>query len=103
MTFPSDIATRLSSWAERKPAISELWLFGSRARGDHRPDSDVDLAIWLPGHKGQALALYVAKGDEWQSEIEAVAGMPASLQVLGYSDELDKIVHREGVRLWERP
>jgi predicted nucleotidyltransferase len=28
-------------------SIVELWLFGSRARGDSRPDSDVDLALAL--------------------------------------------------------
>jgi hypothetical protein len=26
----------------------EVWLFGSRARGDHRPDSDLDLLAVLP-------------------------------------------------------
>lgn len=26
----------------------EVWLFGSRARGDHRPDSDWDLLVVLP-------------------------------------------------------
>jgi predicted nucleotidyltransferase len=26
----------------------EIWLFGSRARGDHRPDSDWDLLAVLP-------------------------------------------------------
>lgn len=26
----------------------EIWLFGSRARGDHRPDSDIDLLVVLP-------------------------------------------------------
>lgn len=26
----------------------EVWLFGSRARGDHRPDSDIDLMVVLP-------------------------------------------------------
>ena len=25
-----------------------VWLFGSRARGDHRPDSDWDLVVALP-------------------------------------------------------
>ena len=29
------------------PEGSHLWLFGSRARGDHRPDSDWDLLILL--------------------------------------------------------
>ena len=26
----------------------EVWLLGSRARGDHRPDSDIDLLLVLP-------------------------------------------------------
>ncbi len=29
------------------PEGSHLWLYGSRARGDHRPDSDWDLLILL--------------------------------------------------------
>ena len=29
----------------KKYGIKAIWLFGSRARGDHRPDSDVDLLI----------------------------------------------------------
>lgn len=27
----------------RKNRIARAWLFGSRSRGDHRPDSDVDI------------------------------------------------------------
>ena len=29
----------------RAKGVGALYLFGSRARGDHRPDSDVDLAF----------------------------------------------------------
>ena len=36
----------------RSVEISTLWLYGSRARGDHVPDSDYDLAVtftqWMP-------------------------------------------------------
>jgi len=28
-------------------AIEQIVLFGSRARGDHRPTSDIDLAVFL--------------------------------------------------------
>jgi uncharacterized protein len=31
---------------DRHPEISAVKLFGSRAKGTHRPQSDVDLAIW---------------------------------------------------------
>jgi antitoxin ChpS len=32
--------------------VSETIMFGSRARGDNRPDSDLDLAIVLNGERG---------------------------------------------------
>jgi predicted nucleotidyltransferase len=32
--------------------VSELIMFGSRARGDNRPDSDLDLAVVLNGKRG---------------------------------------------------
>jgi len=34
--------------AGRYPVVG-AWLFGSRARGDHRPDSDADVAVLLSG------------------------------------------------------
>ena len=36
----------LRSVFRRHPEISEVRLFGSRAKGNARPASDVDLAIW---------------------------------------------------------
>jgi uncharacterized protein len=30
------------------PYVEEIWLFGSRARGDQRDRSDIDLAIYCP-------------------------------------------------------
>jgi predicted nucleotidyltransferase len=41
------------------PAIEGL-VFGSRARGDHRPDSDADLAVILKGERGDR---YKVSGD----------------------------------------
>ncbi|RZI47754.1 nucleotidyltransferase domain-containing protein [Rickettsiales endosymbiont of Peranema trichophorum] len=30
------------------PFVDEMWLFGSRARGDHQDRSDIDIAIVCP-------------------------------------------------------
>jgi hypothetical protein len=37
----------LRAWANGNGNVSELWLFGSRADGSSRPESDVDIAIAL--------------------------------------------------------
>ena len=40
------------------PAIAGL-LFGSRARGDHRADSDADIAVILQGERGDRFAAVI--------------------------------------------
>jgi DNA invertase Pin-like site-specific DNA recombinase/predicted nucleotidyltransferase len=37
---------------EGKYPVIESILYGSRARGDHKPDSDADIAVILPGARG---------------------------------------------------
>ena len=43
--LPDDLAAQLSALAQEYGA-RRLVLFGSRARGDHRPRSDIDLAVF---------------------------------------------------------
>lgn len=38
------LARILADWVSPAPSIT-IYLFGSRVRGDHRPDSDVDVLI----------------------------------------------------------
>ena len=40
-----EIIEKIIELAAEDTAIDSLWLYGSRARGDHRSDSDYDLAI----------------------------------------------------------
>ena len=42
-----DLENTLRALLARDPAILAAWLFGSRARGTDRPDSDVDVAVLL--------------------------------------------------------
>lgn len=44
--IPADVLTELISLFERNTAIDKVEVFGSRARGDHTPKSDIDLAIY---------------------------------------------------------
>lgn len=61
--WQSEIVRRLVDAAQP----SAIWLFGSRARGDHRPDSDVDVLGVLSGvtpanRRESAIRLHAALG-----------------------------------------
>jgi predicted nucleotidyltransferase len=34
----------LRAWATKNDCVSELWLFGSRAKATSEPESDIDIA-----------------------------------------------------------
>ena len=42
---PDPLIIALIAMAEQTPEVAILWLYGSRARGTQRADSDYDLAV----------------------------------------------------------
>lgn len=94
----ADIAVRkLVTQIAGMPHVSRVWLFGSRARGDARRDSDIDLAIEAPG----------APRQEWLAISDLVDDADTLLAIdlvrmEEASPELKKQITREGELLYER-
>jgi len=40
------LANILAKWIEPVPSVPAVYLYGSRVRGDHRPDSDIDVRVF---------------------------------------------------------
>jgi predicted nucleotidyltransferase len=53
------------------PFVEELWLFGSRSRGDHNQRSDIDLAIICPN----------ANAKEWLDVIHIIEDADTLLKI----------------------
>ena len=60
MNLSEEDTRKIIEWAGRHPEIKKVYLFGSRARGNNHPKSDIDLAIemeflewfdWHPKYK----------------------------------------------------
>jgi predicted nucleotidyltransferase len=99
------VLSALRKWAIKNDFIRELWLFGSRARGASRPDSDIDIALALMPPSGKhnwALAAYVESFDEWKSELRQIVEWDISLVAIGPDFEMDTIVRTTGILLWRR-
>jgi predicted nucleotidyltransferase len=96
----------LRSWASGNDSIRQLWLFGSRATGRSRPDSDIDVAVSLMppiGNHNWALGNYFAFHSEWKQKLEAIVGRHVSLEVIEPGTKEDAEVRRTGVLLWPGP
>lgn len=79
---------RIDSWARTKPLVKRVLIFGSRARGDHRPDSDLDVAIELDpsaisGTDGSgSWATWMFETEGWKEELQSLVPFEVDLQQL---------------------
>ena len=87
--------TQLSALAEKHGA-HKLLLFGSRARGDHRPTSDIDLAIY--GMPAEQRSLFWWEAEELPTllKFDLVHVTP------GLDPALLDNIQRDGVTLYEQ-
>ena len=79
------LARILADWAEGVSAT--VYLNGSRARGDHREDSDVDIHVaWGPRIDNESAQWCHRENDDWFRTINSK--LPGRLQILEPTDPL---------------
>jgi uncharacterized protein len=88
--------------------VAEAWLFGSRARGDARTDSDADLAVILNGPKRRSIDVIEEMADA-QFEVLLETGRLVSVLPISAEEWREPALHtnpylienikREGIRL----
>ena len=109
MDMLDDWLHALRSWAKDNGNVRELWLFGSRAQGCARPNSDVDLAIALMPDKGTGSSpfgeLFCLKIQMESGELKAIVGRHVSFEGMvpgAAGHDWDSMVRCFGIRLWSR-
>lgn len=90
-------------WAGVVPKVRAVLLFGSHARGEAKPESDVDLAVELDADGSYGLATWICDSDEWRDAL--ASRLPTvDLQLSSPHDDIVRpAVQREGILLYRRP
>lgn len=91
---------KLARLFEAVPGIRQVWLFGSRARGSHRPASDIDLALELAPETGDSAAQVMA---ELSARIER-EGLMYRVDLVSLQEPLDPalraMIERDRLAFW---
>jgi type III restriction enzyme len=83
-------AAKLVAVLESVPGLRAAWIYGSRARGDARPDSDIDLLLDYPD----------ASSEEWASVANRIRELDViyKIDVARWQDSLDEGFRRRIAR-----
>jgi uncharacterized protein len=80
------IVSVVATWAAKQPLVGRAWVFGSRARGEEKDESDIDIAVELDLASAQRVdesggtATWMLKCGDWDSELASLFPVPVDLE-----------------------
>ena len=77
----TDEQLAIITWAKRTPEVQAVFLYGSRAKGTAKPDSDVVLALSITGLEATwRLAKFISHRRAWRAELETALALAVQLE-----------------------
>ena len=79
-----EIKKVVKDWATSQPLVKKAYLFGSRVRGDFKPDSDLDVAVelHLGADDGNILSTWMFEEDEIKGNLQDLIPFKLQLELL---------------------
>ena len=92
------LAEVFAEWCEPATGLQQVYLFGSRVRGDNRPDSDVDIRIFMEEWRPDAAACQWWTHQNISDFEELKAKLPGPLAIHRDTPDLADAAIRAGAR-----
>ncbi|MBN8727697.1 MAG: nucleotidyltransferase domain-containing protein [Xanthomonadales bacterium] len=97
MPSVQELGSIVKTWAEAQPRVSAAYLYGSRVKGTHRGDSDLDVAVELLTRHGKPGSLldWLQLADELKQSLGAL--LPVPLDLWQYRNQVQTPCVHEGL------
>ena len=98
--------TALSDWARGEPSVLKAWVFGSRAKGSARQESDLDVAVFLESEDRTVQVEWILNARTWASEAQSQVGAFPKIDLQLADPECDEVVwpavQEHGIPFYEK-
>jgi predicted nucleotidyltransferase len=99
-----DLNEIVHKWASGLDFRIKVYLFGSRLKGTHRADSDLDLAIEFLDSWHNTTLLWFDFHEQWQNELSELTGLKVDLQLYDFENEnIRAYIKEKSVLIFEEP
>ncbi len=106
MNLSESDRTKIVEWANRHSEIGQVYLYGSRARGDNQPDSDNDLAIVMNARPDEeAAGVFIWWHQQYKANPDLGLSHPVHIEWYEREAGLELVgtgVERDGILLFEK-
>lgn len=92
------MATAVAKWAGTEPLIRKAYLFGSRVRGDHRSDSDLDVAVEIVILEGDSDPFTTWVFEKQRLKISITGIVPVPIDLDWYGGEIETPRMHQAIR-----
>jgi len=92
----NELGDIVSTWATGQPLVSAAYLYGSRVKGTHRVDSDLDVAIEIEPERGDssAKATWICEKQWLTNSLQSLLPMELHLE---WYDEYETPTVKQGL------
>jgi len=96
----------IRKWADKHNEIREVYLYGSRARGDNRQDSDIDLALVMEpswNFDNDAFTTWMFWHDRYKTKPDLTLSAEVHLEWYEAGADLQRVgpgVEKDGIKLY---
>ncbi|MBX9643301.1 MAG: nucleotidyltransferase domain-containing protein [Novosphingobium sp.] len=102
--LPNVWLEEIQAWASGEPLVLEAYIFGSRAKGIARPESDLDVAILLAGgSESERTANWICEASRLRKGLEE--RLPVSLDLWSIAADDERVgpaVREHGILAFRR-